>query len=108
MNFSDLEQIIAYLEEEVTCPTCEHGYKAEQLNIMGVTPDEVLFYTSCKKCKTQVVINVNMTPDKNKAEAITENLQVQTRTAKGISQDDFLDMKNFLERFNGDFQTLFS
>jgi len=108
MKFSDLLQIVDHLVEHVTCPNCKAHYHADQLGLMGVTPDEVLFYTTCEKCDTQVLINVTLAAETDEIQDWAEKLSIQTQLAPRISQDDFLDVKNSLKNFDGDFKALFS
>lgn len=95
--------------KQIACPHCESRYKEDRLHIIATLPDEALFFTQCAKCKAQVVINVAFSQEGEEPERmLPENLQIQTALAPSISYDDFLDIKNFLSEFNGDFKKLFS
>lgn len=109
MRYTELKQIVKHIIKQIACPHCEARYKEDRLHVLGTLPDEALFFTQCIKCKSQVLINVAFSQEGEDAERmLPENLQIQTAITPGISYDDFLDVKNFLNNFNGDFKKLFS
>ncbi|MFA6918172.1 MAG: hypothetical protein WC285_05090 [Candidatus Gracilibacteria bacterium] len=56
----------------------------------------------CAKCKLSTLVTVIVTP------AALEIKEQNHRTHRGISDNDILDVKNFLNNFDGDFKKVFN
>lgn len=94
MKFSDIKSAVKHLLKETKCLQCEKKYGIEEVSIIATTQNEGMFEMTCEKCKTSTIITMSKF---NKLE----------RTHKSISKNDVLDIRNFLNRFDGNFKKLF-
>lgn len=111
MKYEEFKKIIKHLVKRVNCPNCEAKYKEKDLSIIATMPEEMLLSSTCTACNVQAVIHVALYTDGEIYEGEdfpTEHIQFETTLAPIVSEDDFLDIKNFLSGFNGDFKKLFS
>jgi hypothetical protein len=93
MNYKDLKHLVQYLKEMVKCAECKKRFTDNEISILATLPIEGVFQLDCNKCGHSMLVNVGMKGfDENK---------------KAISKDDILDMHSFLNKFNGDFKSLF-
>jgi hypothetical protein len=104
MNYPELESVIKHLQKTCTCLSCKAKYKLEDINIIATTKTEGLFETSCKKCGCSTIVTVLLTPE---MEVKDQKMQNQ-RKHGGITKNDILDIKNFLNKFDGDFKKIFT
>jgi len=86
---------------ESSCPNCKAKYSAGSINIIASTNTEALFELKCTKCESTGIANIVITPTNEKIYGIN-------RIHKGVSQDEVLDVKNFLNNFDGNFKKIFS
>lgn len=106
MNFQDIQKVVKHLQENCTCMHCKNKYEASEIQILATTKHEGLFEINCKKCGSGTIVTIVMTPA-NAKERKAEIVQTDNRIHRKISQDDILDIKNFLINFNGDFKEIF-
>lgn len=96
MNYPEIENVINHIQKNCKCLQCHNKYKLEDIHVVATTVTEGLFETRCKKCDSSAVITVLIGPEIS-----------TTRQHKGISKNDILDMKNFLNKFDGNFKKIF-
>ncbi|MDA1060641.1 MAG: hypothetical protein O3B47_02515 [bacterium] len=80
---------------------CKSKYTGKSVNLIATTKTEGLFEMKCPKCECSTIVTVLLSTD----------LKIQdhnSRTHLGISQNDVLDMKNFLGKFDGNFKRIFT
>lgn len=104
MNFAELKEIIKYLKKTVTCSTCNKKYANEDIRILTTVENEGLFHIHCHHCHNEVIVHITIFEQTKEKSSIS----IETRKAGNISEDDILDIHNFLNRFNGDFKQLFT
>ncbi len=119
MNITEFLKAIKYLKNSVTCPKCKARYKNRDIYINDFFSDEIFFVVDCRKCNHQNMIHVynqlknnhqNLEDDEDMIfeSPMTPSVQEpQARTHKAISKNDYLDVKNFLKGFDGDFKKIF-
>lgn len=110
MNFPEIENAVKHLLKTSKCLHCKNKYIADDVNLIATTKSEALFDMRCHECKCSTIVTVLLSPEK---EINHQRITGQTRRAVGISQNsisqnDILDIKNFLNNFNGDFKKIFS
>lgn len=105
MNFKDLKNAIKHLLKTSKCLHCEEKYSAEDANVIAATKLEALFDMRCKKCEASTLFTVVITPEIEINQTTDTNL---LREHQEISQNDVLDMKNFLTKFDGNFKKIFT
>ncbi len=120
MNLYDLKHIIDHLKKESRCLQCKKAFLTEDIHVVATTTFEGLFELKCSSCGAMslaTVLTEGGTPgEKAKKESldtkvnkINELEQVKSvRQHRIISKDDILDVKNFLNNFDGNFKKLFS
>lgn len=107
MNYPEMENVVKHLKKTSKCLQCGSGYDLEDISIIASTKTEGLFETRCKKCECSTIVTVMLAPELEiKNQKMKE--ASQARTHGGISQNDILDMKNFLNNFDGNFKKIFS
>ncbi len=94
MKFSDIRSAVKHLLKETKCLQCKKKYGLEDVSIIATTQNEGMFELTCGECQTSTIITMSKF---NKGE----------RMHKSISEDEVLDIKNFLNRFDGNFKKLF-
>ena len=103
MNYSDLKEIIKHLKRVVNCSNCQKKFANEEMQVVTTFQNEGLFYLNCHTCRNQFLIHVAIVSKNEK-----NTLNIQMHEGGKISQNEILDMHNFLGQFNGDFEQLFS
>lgn len=99
MNFVQLKNAVKHIVENSTCPTCDSKYKTKNINVIASTASEGLLETKCPKCDCSTIVTISMAKE-------IDIVSSERRHAK-ISENDVLDMKNFLNKFDGDFKKIF-
>lgn len=94
MTFDELGKTVKHIKNRCLCTKCGKKYKNSEIAILATTDVEGIFETHCEKCKCAAIISVVLTPN--------------TATSRTISQNDILDIKNFLSSFDGNFKKIFS
>lgn len=100
MNLPEIESAIIHLHKTCKCQQCNKAYKVEEIYVIASTKTEGLFDLKCQKCNSSTIVSVVMTPE--------NNANYTTRPHKKISQNEVLDMKNYLTTFDGNFKKIFS
>jgi hypothetical protein len=108
MNFPEINSAIKHLIKTCKCLQCQAKYKSENISIVATTKLEGLFELHCDKCKATSIVSILLTPEHEEGTAREMEITPQRRNFKGISQDDVLDIKNFLSTFDGNFKKIFS
>ncbi|MDP2625015.1 MAG: hypothetical protein Q8P27_02400 [Candidatus Peregrinibacteria bacterium] len=102
MNYEDFKQIIEEIQENIVCRECKAQFNDRDIRIIGTVFNEGYFITRCRDCKNRMIINVILKTKKRAHRQINKR-----RFMKNVTQDDVLDMRNFLKEFDGNFIHLF-
>lgn len=114
-NKFDFKKIIEWLSFMLRCPVCGYRYNLDQTKIVDsedrITGNSnLLMHTDCERCKSSVVFSIAIDgPEILTACMITDLTSSDTKKFKNIdpiSSDEVLATHQFLNEFNGDFQTL--
>lgn len=106
MNYQNLKAIMAHVLAKVTCPHCKTIYKDSGLNIAETTQNVCVLVGICPECKNPSLIEVTILPESKPIK--NTQISVKTHKQRNISENEILDMHNFLKSFNGDFKKLFT
>ncbi|MFH1218536.1 MAG: hypothetical protein V1679_01710 [Candidatus Peregrinibacteria bacterium] len=104
MNFDQIKRTLEHIQKTCKCTQCNLKYTPEDIQIVATTRTEGLFEVKCKKCQTATIVSVIMTKENGQKEPMIEN---RIREHRKISENDILDIKNFLINFDGDFKKIF-
>ena len=97
MRFSDLDNAVKHLMKTTSCSHCKGKYTGHDVNVILTTKLEGLFELRCNKCHISNIMTVVLSPT------------IEMKKTNGIiSKNDILDVKNFLNNFDGNFKKLFT
>ncbi len=107
MNYPQIKNAIKHLKKTCKCLNCQGKFEYEDINVIATTNSEGLFETRCKSCESSTIVTVLLEPNveikKEKLKEVTPH-----RIHRKISENEVLDMKNFLNKFDGDFKKIFT
>ena len=104
MNFAELKEIIKYLKKAVPCGTCNKRLINEDIRVLSTFGTEALFHINCHHCQNQLIVHITILEHTSERSSIN----IETHKTGKISENDILDIHNFLQQFNGDFKQLFT
>jgi hypothetical protein len=108
MNMDD--KFIKKLLSNMKCGVCGHNYEFANVNVIGHREDLWFVTVFCPSCRSKGLVAAIVTEDKQ-LEVITELTEAELTkfsASPSVGSDDVLDMHTFLEKFDGDFLSLFS
>ena len=86
------------------CNTCHKKFNDYGLKVISTFNNEALFHFRCFNCNNQLIVHVSIVEQDQR----TNRLNIQAQSASQVTQNDILDIHNFLNQFNGDFKEFFS
>ncbi len=103
MNFNEIEKAVKHLQKTCKCPKCNKKYQTENISVIATTLSEGLFDAFCENCELSTMVTIVLSAG---VENIAEPLPMPRRH-ENVSENDILDMKNFLSSFDGNFKKIF-
>jgi len=125
MNSYQLEELIKNIQAMIKCPSCGSAYKKENINFLGQLGEAVLVQLSCYVCKMPVMATIVTSgaaremPNAQELERYSKQLpklfseirdkdsRKDDKVDEKISSDEIIDMHEFLEGFDGNFDKEF-
>lgn len=109
MNLNELASIIKHIRKTSPCPSCKKRFELVDISVLASTKHECLLEMKCKYCKKVSLSDIVATPVRRKSGTIVENEVplINQVIRDGITNNDILDVKNFLNKFDGNFKKLF-
>lgn len=102
MKLSHLTEIVKNVATTLTCPKCGKRFAGETVDVVDITGDRGLFSAHCLHCNSATLVAMNIRDFRQK---IAKRERQISKVAVGkISPADVVEMKNFLEGFDGDFK----
>ena len=103
------ESLVKRLMASVKCAVCGQHYKVDDISVLGHQDDLWFLGAFCSACHTQCLVAALIKEGRapEVAADFTEAELDKFRNVAGLTQDDALDMHNFLKDFDGDFLQLF-
>ncbi len=95
MKFSDIRNAVKHLLKNTKCVQCQKRYDVEDVSVIATAGSEGLFELVCENCNLSTMVTMTKSP-------------TMERKHKSISEDDVLDIKNFLNKFDGNFKKIFT
>ncbi len=102
MNINELQSTIKQLTETCACLGCKSKYIEGKINVIATTKNEGLFEMYCEKCNATSLVTVIVSRTVH-----LEGSKRKHSRIENISKNDILDMKNFLQGFDGNFKKIF-
>src|SRR3989338_5817807 len=97
MNFCNLRIIIRHIRKHLACRNCNVKYKSSNVYILEVKDSEITFMLKCPNCATLIFLRAVLNTRLRSNEITIYNPN------QHISENDILDIHNFLNNFQGDF-----
>ncbi len=102
MRLSHLTEIVKNVAAALTCPKCSKHFTSETVDVVDITGDRGLFSAHCLHCNSATLVAMSIRDFRQK---IAKREKQISKVAIGkISPADVVEMKNFLEEFDGDFK----
>lgn len=104
MKITHLREIVRNVQAHLTCPKCQAHYSEDTLDVVDLVGNRGVFAARCTRCNTSTLVTLNVRDFKQKI-ATREKQIAKVQLAK-VSPNDVIEMKNFIQDFNGDFSGL--
>lgn len=104
MNQREVKNAVKHLIKTCTCQGCKQKFDPEEICVVATTKFEGLFELYCVKCKLSAIVTVMITPEFE----ISDRMPLHMGSLHRVSQNDILDVKNFLSKFDGNFKRAFN
>ena len=102
MKFSEIKNALEHLTKTTSCSQCQSKYKLNDIHVIATTQVEGLFEMDCPSCSSGTIVSVFLTP-----EVEIRNYR-PIKNGERVSKNDILDVKNFLNSFDGNFKKIFT
>ena len=103
MDIPELKEVINHLKKTVPCSQCNKKFVNDEISIISTFGNDALLHFLCDKCENQLLVHVSV------VEQSSENKSgIKTNNTISVSQNDVLDVHNFLKQFDGNFKELFT
>lgn len=93
--------MVKHLRETCPCANCKKKYRSQDISVIATTKVEGLFELKCKNCNCSTLVTVLTAPE-------MEVNQKNAREHRSVDSNDVLDIKNFLNSFDGNFKKIFT
>jgi len=102
MRLTDLNEIVKNVQKTLTCPKCQHGFAEHSVDVVDIIGNKGVFAATCTHCNTSTMVVMGVREFKQKIER--RDKQVSKVLSNRVNPSDVIDMKGFLDAFNGDFR----
>lgn len=103
------DRFIKRLVSSMKCNVCGQRYVADNINVLGHQEELWFLSVFCPSCRTQGLVAAVVKEERVQAIGeLTPEDQERLSQIAPVSEDDLLDLHNFLKDFDGDFAGLFS
>lgn len=103
------ENLVKKLMAATKCAACGRSYRADDVSILGHEDDLWFVTVSCSACEARYLVAAVIREGSGPG-VVTDPAEVERkifRSVPAITTGDVLDMRGFLENFDGDFYRLF-
>ncbi|MBL4694373.1 hypothetical protein JKY72_03315 [Candidatus Gracilibacteria bacterium] len=101
MNFKEIKSSVKHLRDTCPCANCKKKYRLQDISVIATTKVEGLFEMRCHNCSCSTLVTVMSAPE-------IEIQEKNIREHKSVNSNDVLDIKNFLNSFDGNFKKIFT
>jgi hypothetical protein len=103
------EHLIKTLLSSIKCSICGQSYEPEGIKIVAQKSDLWFIKVDCIACQSRALVAVKIDEERIKPKSdLSIYEQEHFADCSKLSTDDFLEMHQFLNTFNGDFKALFN
>jgi hypothetical protein len=116
MNDEQIRQLLQRLGIVLECPKCGHKYDLEDISLRSYSGSTYQLRLVCNFCHTPVTASISISGNlKNLAESFIDTRPgnqkpidiKKTKIKSKITNDDIIDMHQFLKDFDGNFENIF-
>lgn len=104
MKLNRLTEIVKNVQETLKCPKCGTNFAGDTVDIVDITADKGLFSAHCLQCNTSTLVSMSIRDFRQKI--AKRDKQVRKVAISKVSPADVVEMKSFLDEFDGDFKKL--
>ena len=104
MTFNEFINMLGHLQHNYSCPACNKKFVSANIDLVASSPDEGLLFAECPECGAPIIVAFTFLSEiyrKSRKQRDIKNT-AQKHTRNPISQNDVLDMYNFLKNLQGD------
>lgn len=105
MKISHLTEIVKNVQRTLGCPKCGNGFADNSIDVVDITADRGLFSAHCLQCNSSTLVSMNIREFRQKI--AKREKQIRKVAVGKVAPADVVEVKNFLEDFDGDFKKLF-
>ena len=104
MKLSHLTEIVKNVAATLTCPKCGKGFAGDTVDVVDITGDKGLFSAHCLHCNSATLVTMSVREFRQKI--AKREKQISKVAVRKISPADVVELKSFLDGFDGDFQKI--
>ncbi len=108
MDINEIQNAVKHLVQTSKCLNCGKNYEEKNINILTTMQQEGLFELRCHSCNASTIVTVLMTPESELNKKIEHKKHQPVKQNSEVSGNDILDIKNFLNNFDGNFKKIFT
>lgn len=101
---SRYEDIISQAQKIISCPACGRTYAADEIKLRGFLDNTYILQTICNQGHSPLLTVFIASYQKREGKPLPS--EIREFKAERISSDDVIDFHEKLEKFNGDFESL--
>lgn len=98
------EKIVRIARESMSCSKCGAAFGEGQLDLIDTVGQKGIFACNCLRCGTSSLTVTSLRDFERKV--VRREDQIKKVSVEKVSPADVVDMKSFLDRFDGDFSQL--
>ena len=102
MKLNHLTAIVKNVQATLKCPKCGARFIGEMVDVVDITADRGLFSAHCRQCNSATLVSMNIREFRQKV--AKREKQISKIAFTKISPADVVEMKNFLDDFDGNFK----
>lgn len=107
MDNNQIRELIKNLQISMRCPKCGKKYNLDEIFLKSYVGNTYFLQLNCSNCRTSVYASISVTGNlQNILKNIEKRQKHKNIVSQNIQANDIIDMHQFLEDFDGDFQSI--
>lgn len=110
MNSYQLQELIKNIQTMMRCPSCGATYGSDRIHFLGQLDMAALIQLDCQSCELPVMATIIVSDKHDGAPKIASDItegELDLTSGEPVATDHVVDMHQFLQEFDGDFQSVF-